>query len=88
MIPDIVNITPAKVHDRYGIQLVFPANTIIVEDRAYFDFDLMLQRVHAKNVFVTRIKPNTKFKVLRELDLPEEKDHDIRLESKNHSRFI
>jgi hypothetical protein len=77
MIPDIVNITPAKVHDRYGIQLVFPKNTVIVEDRAYFDFDLMLQRVHAKNVFVTRIKSNTKFEVLRELDLPEEKDHDI-----------
>ena len=77
MIPDIVNITPAKVHDRYGIQLIFPKSTIIVEDRAYFDFDLMLQRVNAENVFVTRIKSNTKFEVLRELDLPEEKDQDI-----------
>ena len=77
MIPDIVNITPAKIHERYGIQLVFPKNTVIVEDRAYFDFDLMLQRVHAENVFVTRIKSNTKFEVLKELDLPKTEDQDI-----------
>jgi len=80
MIPDIVNITPAKVHDRYGIQLVFPAKTIIVEDRAYFDFDLMLQRINAKNVFVTRIKKNTNYEIIRELDLPEHEDQDISLD--------
>jgi len=80
MIPDIVNITPAKIHDRYGIQLVFPAKTIIVEDRAYFDFDLMLQRVNAKNVFVTRIKKNTIYEIIRELDLPEHEDQDISLD--------
>ena len=80
MIPDIVNITPAKVHDRYGIQLVFPKNTIIVEDRAYFDFDLMLQRVNAENIFVTRIKKNTKYEIIRELDLPEKEDQDISLD--------
>jgi len=77
MIPDIVNITPAKVHDRYGIQLVFPKDTVIVEDRAYFDFELMLQRVNAFNVFVTRIKSNTKYEVVRELELSETEDLDI-----------
>lgn len=78
MIPDVVNITPAKLHDRHGLkQLVFVRNTIIVEDRAYFDFDLMMQRVIAENVFVTRIKTNTVFKTVRELDLPEEADQDI-----------
>ena len=61
--------------------LFFLKNTVIVEDRAYFDFDLMLQRVHAENVFVTRIKSNTKFEVLRELDLLEENDHDISVRS-------
>jgi len=80
MIPDIVNITPAKVPDRYGIQLVFPAKTIIVEDRAYFDFNLMLQRVNANNVFVTRIKKNTNYEIIRELDLPEQEDLDISLD--------
>jgi len=46
MIPDIVNISEAKVHDIKGFEnLVFPKETIIVEDRAYFDFTLMLSRI-------------------------------------------
>lgn len=78
MIPDMVNISEAKLHDRYGLaQLVFPKNTIIVEDRAYFDFDLMLSRIKAENVFVTRIKNNTVFEVVEELDLPDDTDQDI-----------
>lgn len=78
MIPDLVNITIAKVHDRYGLgQLVFVKGTIVVEDRAYFDFDLMMQRIRAENIFVTRIKTNTVFKMVREIELPEGKDEDI-----------
>jgi len=77
MIPDVVNITPAKVHDRHGIQLIFVKDTIIIEDRAYFDFSLMKQRIAAENIFVTRIKTNTKYKTIRENDLSELKDQDI-----------
>ena len=89
MIPDVVNITEAKVHDRYGlVQLIYPKDTVIVEDRAYFDFTLMLNRIKAENVFVTRIKSNTKYETVEELDLPEGidqnilKDEIIRLNSK------
>ena len=78
MIPEIVNITQAKVHDRYGLeQLIFPKGTIIVEDRAYFDFALMLNRIKADNVFVTRIKSNTKYETIEELDLPDNIDQNI-----------
>lgn len=78
MIPDIVNITEAKLHDRYGLsQLIFPKNTIIVEDRAYFDFSLMLSRIKAENIFVTRIKENTVYKSIEELELPEESNQEI-----------
>lgn len=78
MLPDMVNITQAKVHDRYGLnQLVFAKDTIIVEDRAYFDFDLMLSRIRAGNIFVTRIKTNTVFEPIDELDLPDCADQDI-----------
>jgi len=78
MIPDMVNITEAKVHDRHGLaQLIFPKNTIIIEDRGYFDFQLMENRVKAENVFVTRIKDNTVYQTIEELDLPEELDQDI-----------
>ncbi len=78
MLPEVVNITEAKVHDRYGLkQLVFPKDTIIVEDRAYFDFDLMCNRIAAGNVFVTRIKTNTNYQTIKELELPEDKDAHI-----------
>jgi hypothetical protein len=77
-IPDLVNITEAKTHDRYGLsQLIFPKNTIVVEDRAYFDFELMMQRISAENTFVTRIKTNTLYETLEELDLPKDEDQDI-----------
>ena len=70
MIPEVVNISIAKVHDRYGLkQLIYPEGTIIVEDRGYFDFSLMLNRINAKNVFVTRIKTNTKYEVIKKIDL-------------------
>jgi hypothetical protein len=78
MIPDMINISEAKTHDRYGFaQLIFPKNTIIIEDRAYFDFQLMLNRIQAENVFVTRIKDNTIYESIAELDLAETEDHDI-----------
>jgi len=77
-IPDLVNITEAKVHDRYGLgQLIFPKNTVIVEDRAYFDFALMLNRILAENTFVTRIKTSTVYETIEELELPDEIDQDI-----------
>ena len=77
-IPDLINISEAKIHDRYGLgQLIFPKNTIIVEDRAYFDFALMLNRIKAENTFVTRIKTNTLYKTIEELDLPDDIDQDI-----------
>ncbi len=77
-IPDLINITEAKTHDRYGLgQTIFAKNTIIVEDRAYFDFELMLNRIFAENTFVTRIKTNTQYQCVEELDLPDEIDQDI-----------
>lgn len=75
---DLVNITEAKTHDRYGIgQLVFSKGTIVVGDRGYFDFTLMLHRIQAENVFVTRIKTNTVYELIQELDLPDEEDQYI-----------
>jgi IS4 transposase len=77
-IPDLINITEAKTHDSYGLgQLVFSKGTIVVEDRGYFDFTLMLTRIRAENVFVTRIKTNTLYQTVKELDLPEKEDQDI-----------
>ncbi len=77
-LPEYVNITPAKVHDSKGlIDRVYSKNDIIVEDRAYFDFKLMYQRIEAENTFVTRIKDNTRYEALIELELPDNQDQDI-----------
>lgn len=77
-IPDMINITEAAVHDSKGFeQQVFKKDTIIVEDRAYFEFDLMMVRIKANNIFVIRIKSNTVYDVVKELDLPQDKDQHI-----------
>jgi IS4 transposase len=48
-----------------------------VEDRAYFDFTLILHRIQVENIFVTRIKTNTVYESIQELDLPDDDDQDI-----------
>lgn len=58
-------------------QTIFAKNTIIVEDRAYFDFALMLNRIFAENIFVTRIKTNTQYQSIEELELPVGEDQAI-----------
>jgi hypothetical protein len=78
MLPDIINITEAKVNDIKGLaHRIFPGDTIIVEDRGYFDFRLMLARIEAGNYFVTRLKDNTLYESIIELELPEDKDQHI-----------
>ena len=63
------NLSP----ERFGIVI----NSIAHIDRAYFDFTLMLSRIAADNVFVTRIKTNTVYETIEELDLPHGKDEHI-----------
>jgi len=66
MLPELVNITEAKVAGRKGLaNLSFNKGTIIIEDKGYYDFSLMLSRIQAENVFVTRIKNNACFEVVR-----------------------
>jgi hypothetical protein len=78
MIPEMINITSAKVHDRNGARnFVFEKGTIIVEDRGYFDFSLFKARQENLNYFVTRIKENTIYESVEELDLPDGKDENI-----------
>ena len=78
MLPDIVNITPAKKSDRRGVDdFRYPEETIIVDDRGYFDFKLFRQRIDDKNWFVTRMKSNILYESIKELDLPDDENQDI-----------
>jgi hypothetical protein len=77
-LPEVVNISEAKLHDSKGFENnVFDKGTIILEDRAYLNYSLMLRRIKADNIFVTRKKSNTIYESLKELDLPINEDQDI-----------
>ena len=77
-LPDYINITNAKLHDSKGLEnQIFAKGTIVVEDRAYFDFGLFKKRCDAKNIFVTQLKNSILYKSIEELDLPDDKDQNI-----------
>ena len=78
MLPDFVCIGAAQVHDSKGFeQVVFPKGTIIVEDKGYWDFEVMLARVRAGNTSITRIKDNTVYEVIGEMELPDDDEQHI-----------
>jgi len=78
MIPDIVNISEAKISDRRGVDdFRYSKDTIIVDDRGYFDVKLFKIRIEDANHFVTRIKDNILYESIREYDLPDDKDEHI-----------
>jgi len=63
---------------QYGLkQLIFPKDTLTVEDRAYFYFEFMLNRIKADNIFVTRIKSSTLYLKITELELTNHIDQGI-----------
>lgn len=83
MLPEIVYITEAKVSDRRGVDnFSYEEDTIVVDDRGYFDFKLFRSRIDDKNWIVTRIKDNTVYEVIEELELPDNKDENILLDEK------
>lgn len=85
MLPELVNITEAQVHDSKGFeQAVFAKGTIILEDKGYWDFGVIKARIKADNTFVTRIKDNTLYEVIEELDLPDKQDQHVLLDELIH----
>ena len=78
MVPEMVNITEAGVSDRRGCDdFRYPKDTIVVDDRGYFDFKLFRARIDDENHFVTRIKDNTVYESVVERELPADKDQHI-----------
>jgi len=78
LLPDIVNISEAKLSDRRGVDdFRYPKDTIVVDDRGYYDFKLFKSRIDDENHLVTRIKKNTEYESVEEFDLPEDTDFEI-----------
>jgi hypothetical protein len=73
MLPEMVHITEAGVSDRRGADnFRYEPDTIVVDDRGYFDFKLFMQRIADQNHFVTRIKDNTLYESVIEKELTAE----------------
>jgi hypothetical protein len=78
MIPEMIYISEAKVSDRRGVDnFRYTEDTIVVDDRGYFDFKLFKIRIDDKNHFVTRIKDNTLYESVIEKELPDDKDFHV-----------
>jgi hypothetical protein len=77
-LPDTVNISEAKMSDRHGVDnFRYAKDTIVVDDRGYFDCKLFKMRINDEKQFVTRLKNKILYETVRELDLPDDKDGHI-----------
>ena len=64
MVPDMITITEAKISDRRACHnFRYEKDTIVVDDRGYFDFKLFRTRIDDKNHLVTRIKSNIVYEI-------------------------
>ena len=65
-------VTDGKVHDvKVAQKLEFPADSIVVADRAYLDFDLLARWTFQCVWWVTRAKTNMAYKVVKNLPVPQ-----------------
>jgi len=64
-LPAFVQVTDAKVHEiRVAKTLNLPAGSIVAVDKAYIDFDWLFNLHRNRSYFVTRIKTNTRYRII------------------------
>lgn len=70
-LPNFAWITEGKVADiQIARQILFPPGTIVVDDRAYNDYQLFGRWTSQKVYFVTKLKENAQYEVVGEGKLP------------------
>jgi len=79
-LPDVVYLSNGKVHDKKAIPyLDIKDDSVIIDDRAYYDFKAFYDFCGRNVSFVTRVKGNADYKVIREEKLTnQEKEKGIR----------
>jgi len=82
-LPSFINVTTGKVADvTEARRLAVPANSVLVADRGYEDYNLLLKWDNSGIIFVLRIKASTGTLAMKENPLPEDKDGHILLDEK------
>jgi IS4 transposase len=70
-LPKWATVTTGKTHDVKVLKtLVFKANTIVVMDRGYTDYELYADRTQQKVFFVTRMKDNATYRIIERRKVP------------------
>lgn len=73
-LPTYINMTDGKVHDATAAkEIVLPADSVVVADRAYVDFPTLYRWHKGGSYFVVRLKKSVKFIKLEERHLPEDR---------------
>jgi len=82
-LPSFINVTTGKVADvKEARRISIPANSVVVADRAYEDYKLLLKWDKSGIKFVIRIKESTGTLGMKENPLPEGKNEDILIDEK------
>jgi hypothetical protein len=75
-LPAFAVITEAKQHDvKIARKIKLNQGSIIVKDRAYNDYKLFSRWTDEGIFFVTRMKANAKYRVVRKLQIPENRNN-------------
>lgn len=76
--PCLVRFTEGVRHDSTFLKhLIVAEGTYIVMDKGYTDYLQYAQWSDRGIYFITRMKDNARYESIEEIDLPEDKDHEI-----------
>lgn len=77
-LPVYINLSDGKLNDaKAAKEIILPADSVVVADRAYVDFENLYRWHSGKSFFVVRLKKSIKFKRLQEFELPENRHQHI-----------
>ncbi len=77
-LPVYMNLTDGKVNDAMAAkEIVLPADSVVVADRAYVDFENLYRWHSGGSFFVVRLKTSVKFNRLNEKELPDNRHQHI-----------
>ena len=94
-LPTYINMTDGKVNDaKAAKEINLPADSVVVADRAYVDFENLWRWHQGGSYFVVRLKKSIKFKRLEEKELPDDRHEHILVdeyieltEEKTHKKY-
>lgn len=84
-LPAFADLTSGKVHEiQVARKMNLPANSILVFDMGYYDFEWWNNLDSNKIHFVTRAKDNMQYDIIENFDLSSEKDKNVLQDSNIH----